>query len=765
MIAKILLRINKLIVFVLVLLIFSSFTTSFGSLKAEEISHDSFVLVIDCSGSMHEWKEPKKGGGYTVYPGTDTEDLRVTAARVFIELLPLEDKIGAITFYTDTKEVNGCPDINYSLDENDKGVHFDTIFGLQEINSEANRKTIVTNVEQATKSQGFTFIRKALENASNMLNADKNAKNKYIILLTDGSPSHSWLAPSGYGTWEWIEELRNNVIKTSQEIVNEGISIYPVLLSDVKSEKFLREIAYRSSKSTGKGMFFYVKKPEDLSDVFSKIFSDTKNYFFRDAPDNNVIVTSEFTKQTYFLLLRKDKSETFSIVTPKGIIIGPNQNNIGDVNYRWSEDLDKNYKLLILNNPEAGDWKIEGRAASGELMFSIIEGLYLDLELDRPKNEELFYFNEDIPIEGKVVLSKEGLNLDALEYQVVLSILDSSGEKILKSLQLPDNDWGIMSGDGIFQQKLTLSSYSEIPLESELKVSIQILLRLKKDKRLVYKSVPIFVRVLPGNFIKVDSDGIRLTFRWKDKIPQELQGDIKIENPGGKFDNLNLTLALDNEGKNHFSFKKYAVTIKGDKFNVVLIPISPLKKSFIKSQILKGGILITPTERGYSVEPSFLPIYVEVHSFMKDYLLWFIIAIGALIIGFFFWFAKWATLPWPVGTLVLVSNSESSDINKVLSIKLRDRSLLSKLLHKSRFYVGSGKNNDKVIHGLTKRHFYVSAQRVRNLKTRRSELVFKVEPINRGVRTFTGRNTLVNGDRFAAKLNDGAEMIFEYRRR
>lgn len=757
---EILQRVKKLIAIVLVLLVFSSLVTSFESLKAGEVSHDSFVLVIDCSGSMHEWKEPKKGGGYTIHPGTDPEDLRVTAARVFIELLPLEDKVGAITFYTDTKEVNGCPDINYSLNENSSGVHFDTIFGLQEINSETNRRTMISKLEQAKKSQGFTFIRKALEIASNMLNADKNAKNKYIVLLTDGSPSQSWLTPSGYETKEWIEELRNNVIKTSQEIANEGISIYTVLLSDIGSERFLREIAYRSSKSTGKGMFFYVKKPEDLSDVFSRIFSDTKNYFFKDISEDNVIITSEFTKQTYFLLLRKDKSETFSIITPKGIVIKPNQSDIGDVNYRWSEDLDKNYKLFVLNSPEVGAWKIR-KENSDRLMFSIIEGLYINLQLDRPKNEELFYFNEDIPIEGRVVLSKQGLNLDNLEYQIALSIMDSFGEKILKSLQLPGDDWEIMSSNGIFQQKLSSSSYSEIPFESELKVSIQILLRLKKDKRLVYKSVPIFVRVLPGNSIKIDSDGIRLNFKWKDKLPRELQGVIKFENPGGKFNNLNFTLQLDTEGKKSFVLDEQNILLRGNSFNVILTPTSPLKKSFLRSRILKGGILITPTERGYSVEPSFLPIYVKVHSFLEDFYGYFLIAIGALIMGFFSLFAKWISLPWPVGTLVL-STTEGASSQK---IRLRERSFLSKLLHKSKFYIGSGKNNDKVVQGLAKLHFCISAQRVRSPKTGRSELVLRIEPLEGTVKTFTSRNTLSDGDKFVVQLNDGRELIFEYRGR
>lgn len=761
MTTKIVKMIKKLSVFALVLFVFFSFTTSLNSLKAEEISHDSFVLVIDCSGSMHEWKQPKKGGGYTLHPGTDPEDLRVTAARVFIELLPPEDKISTVTFYTDTKEINGSPDINYRLNENDKRVHFNTIFPLQPIKNKGNREKLIAGLEKAKRSQGFTFIRKALENASNILNADKDAKNKYIILLTDGSPSRSWLTPRGYKTSQWTEELRNNVVKTSQEIVDEGISIYPVLLSDVNSERFMREIAYRSSKTTGKGTFFYVKKSEDLSDVFSKVFSNTKGHFFRDIPESNVISTSEFTKQTYFLLLREDKSRTFSIITPNGIRISPNENNVGNVNYRWSKDLDKHYKLLVLNNPEVGDWKIEGRAGSGKLMFSIIEGLYLKLHLDSPRSEELFYFNEDIPIEGKVILLKKGLKLDNLEYQVNLSILDSSGEKIIKSLQLPDNGWGIMSSEGIFKQKLVLPSYTDLPKTSELRVSIQILLRLKKDKRLVYKSVPISIRILPGNFIKVNSNGIRLIFKWKDKIPQDFQSKILINNPRGKFDNLKLSLALDTEGKSNFILNGQNISLQGDKFNIILVPISKLKKSFINPQILKGGILITPSERGYRVEPNFLPVYVKVHSFLEDFWYLFVIIIVALIIGLFSWFAKWAVSPWPVGSLILYNSDGSSSIK----IRLTQRSFLSKLLHKSSFYVGSGKNNDKVVQGLEKRHFCISAQRVRNSATRRTELVFKVVSIKGRIRTFSGKNILANGDKFIVQTKGNKDLTFEYLRR
>jgi hypothetical protein len=572
--------------------------------------------------------------------------------------------------------------------------------------------------------------------------------------------------PSPYGTSEWTEELRNGVIKTAQEIVGNGISIYPVLLSDANSVGFMRDIAHRSSEATGKGMFFDVSKPEDLSDVFSKIFSDTKGFFFRDAPENNIVAISEFTKQTHFLLLRTDQSETFSIVTPGGVTIRPDQDVSGTVSHRWSEDQDKNYMLLVLNSPKSGDWGVKGRTGSEKLVLSIIEGLYLSLELDRPKSEELFYSNEDIPVEGKIVLSQVGLRLEDLEYQVVSSILDASGNSVLKSVQLPDSTWGTMSSAGAFGQTVPLSSYSELPVDSEMKVSVQILLRLKKDKRLVYRSVPILARILPGNYIRIDGTGIREVFEWREKLPGDFPKEIAVENPDGRFDGLSLALKLDGEAQQHFTLGSQTLTVAGPQVRAVLALVSPLRKSLFRSQVLRGGVSVAPVERGYNVEPGFLPVYVEVHSLFRDY--WYVaaIALALLVVGLLCWSAKWITLPWPVGVLVSVPDGDSLVTNGTLTVKLRDRGFWGKLLHKSRFYVGSGRGNDRVIKGLAKRHFCISALRVRNPRTKRSELAIALEP-NRGsrVRPLTGRLALAHGDRFGIALDSGKEMVFEYRKR
>ena len=353
--------------------------------------------------------------------------LSTLASKIFLELLPTSDNFGAITFYTDMKyKRNGCPDVNFSLKEGDKEVHFEEIVKLQKIGSEENRRTMINSLDKAKKAQGFTFIKGALEKAERELEKNKYGGKKYIILLSDGSPTHGWKKPPEYKNFaEWTEDLRYKVLRTVNSITNKNISIYTILLNDPstplddeskeKVKSFMSNIAHISYEKTGKGRYFFVERAGDLSTVFSNIFKDVKGYFFRDVPPDNVVPISNFTKRIYFLLLKSEPSETFEINLPEG-------KKLNELTYRESEG--RKYKLLVIDDPSEGEWRIKKKGAQ-KLLFSIIEGLYINLDIKRPSPGEAFYLRDILPIEAQIRKQKKDIKLSDLEYQIRIKIDNS----------------------------------------------------------------------------------------------------------------------------------------------------------------------------------------------------------------------------------------------------------------------------------------------------------------------------------------------------
>ena len=168
------------------------------------------ILLLDSSGSM---------------TGNDPEDIRLNAAREYVETLTEIDRAAVIDFdsyasvlceFTDSKQ--------------------DIFSAIDKINSDGG--TMISN--------GMTTAISQFENAEN----PAGEADKIIILLTDGQSSYD----------------------TSISLVakKKGITVYTIGLGNNVEEKLLKEIA----ETTG-GQYFWIDKATDLPALFELISKKT----------------------------------------------------------------------------------------------------------------------------------------------------------------------------------------------------------------------------------------------------------------------------------------------------------------------------------------------------------------------------------------------------------------------------------------------------------------------------------------------------------
>ena len=119
---------------------------------AQQVNSDniSVIFVIDDSGSMET---------------NDPNDLRVTAVKLFIALLDIEDGAAVITF----------------SDESEIKSHYTEILGYSE------KETLINSIGDI-QSQGYTNMKAAFENVRTVLQEDNTGNRQIVIFLTDGSP-------------------------------------------------------------------------------------------------------------------------------------------------------------------------------------------------------------------------------------------------------------------------------------------------------------------------------------------------------------------------------------------------------------------------------------------------------------------------------------------------------------------------------------------------------------------------------------------------
>lgn len=195
------------------------------------------VLLLDRSGSM------SSSGSKPPQPLT----MAKSAATTFVEQLGSKDKIGVVSFATESKDPI---DLNLTADLN-------------------LAKQAVASIDIATSSTQYTNIYGALHSGwQELISARADDKSsKILILLTDGVATNP-KNPNGGTEAEDIKYAEDLAVKEAASAKQDGLVVYTIGLGEKINESFLKTIASKEED------YFFAPSASNLETIYKNISSD-----------------------------------------------------------------------------------------------------------------------------------------------------------------------------------------------------------------------------------------------------------------------------------------------------------------------------------------------------------------------------------------------------------------------------------------------------------------------------------------------------------
>ncbi|MCW5588583.1 MAG: VWA domain-containing protein [Legionellales bacterium] len=297
--------------------------------------HDMRVL-IDVSGSMKK---------------NDPDNLRIPAAKLLINLIPNNNKIGFWTFANDTGNLISSATVDRQW--KDKQL--------------SKPKLIHSN-------GSLTDIAKALDTVT--VDWQKKPDSQYhrsLLLLTDGFVDIGKDENKNKASREYILNELLPKLKKSQ------IKIYSIALSDNADKDLLK----RLSNDTG-GKYIAIQSNQELEKTFFEMFQ-------ADVQPPSVKIDGRTFKidasVKELTILSFNNKPDFTIQTPSG---EKYQHTQHPKDVRWFHE--KNYDLVTIPAPEVGEWTLQGAGDDKHAM--ILSDLHLNTNI-LPYN---VFVNETIPM-------------------------------------------------------------------------------------------------------------------------------------------------------------------------------------------------------------------------------------------------------------------------------------------------------------------------------------------------------------------------------
>lgn len=300
----------------LVVILISLFIFNIPSICAEETTTSEKIavsLVIDTSGSMAD---------------TDPNNLRKTAAEIFIDLLSPDDYFGVVMFSTDAVEA----------------------IPMQQVVSMENKANLKSTLAPAITASGDTDYLKALQAAEYQLDsfAEQDVR-KVIIFLTDGVPDPN---SAQRDNPDFMSEYMDSIWATT---ANVGLKDYPIYTLGFgnSDQSILQRIA---DDSHGEAKF--IESPGAIATNFFEVLRMLKNR--QTVFNESLYIQGEhaipfsvdpYTSQVTMVLANENAGLDVSIVSSDGQTV---PQNLG-------VQKNDNYTIITLNQYEkelTGDWQL-----------------------------------------------------------------------------------------------------------------------------------------------------------------------------------------------------------------------------------------------------------------------------------------------------------------------------------------------------------------------------------------------------------------------
>ncbi len=360
-------------------------------------------ILIDVSGSMKE---------------TDPRNMRVTALRLLINLMPADSRAGVWTF---GRHVNMLVPYGQA----------DAAWRARATQAAAGigANALHTDIEAALRTAGWNWLTPAA------------GDERHLVLLTDGLIDVAGIDISGSAaaTAESRERITHEILPQLQHA---GVSIHTIALSRDTDEALLRQMA----AATG-GSFERIDDADMLERAFLRLFEQalpTVTLALRD--DQSFTVDADVAELTV-LSFHAPGTPSTRLHAPDGSVY-----SAADTapNMRWHRE--ERYDLVTIARPLTGDWRIDA-APDPDNRALIVSDLAL---VTRPPPRQWL---ADTPTELTAHLSAHGRILDRNDFHHFLRVEtrqhSPSGETRRTMLLDNGRDGDARAGDGLYTLALT----------------------------------------------------------------------------------------------------------------------------------------------------------------------------------------------------------------------------------------------------------------------------------------------------------------------
>ncbi|MDT8403616.1 VWA domain-containing protein [Sulfuriflexus sp.] len=377
----------------LIILGLSLMTASLSA--AEQEAKTDLRVLVDVSGSMKQ---------------NDPENLRRTALRLLIGLVPEEARVGMWSF---AQYVNMQVKPGFA--------------------SKAWKKNARNEADKIHSRGLFTNIEATLDKSTWDWRKPDTAWNRHLILLTDGQVDVS--KDNNKNT-----ASRDRILKELlPKLKAAGVKIHTVALSKNADHDLLRTLATESD-----AWYEPVETAEGLQKVFLRLFEKSTPTDNLPLDGNRFEVDKSIEDMTVLVFHAKGANAT-RVIRPDNSSFQHGQipNNVA-----WHHD--KGFDLITVHKPEAGSWSIDAemdpdnrvqvvtnlKLRVGDIPNNILKGEALDIHAELKENEGLVSNKQilelvDVDIVSKLASATNDLSMQPAEkagtYSVQLNGLDETG--------------------------------------------------------------------------------------------------------------------------------------------------------------------------------------------------------------------------------------------------------------------------------------------------------------------------------------------------